>query len=55
MPYEIKRKGTGYVVTSAKRAFSKKPLSLQTARAQRVAIALSEAAKTGKPVANYFK
>lgn len=54
MPYEIKRKGAGFVVADAKREFSKKPLTLQRARAQRVAIALSESKKTGKPVSKYF-
>jgi len=54
MPYEIKRKGAGFVVCDAKRCFSNKPLTLQKARAQRVAIALSEAKKTGKPVSKFF-
>lgn len=55
MPYEIKRKGAGFVVCDAKRCFSKKPLTKQTATRQRIAIALSESRKTGKPAGSYFK
>lgn len=54
MPYEIKRKGAGFAVCDAKRCFSKKPLTLATAKKQRIAIALSESSKTGKPVSKYF-
>jgi len=54
MPYTIERKGAGFVVSDAKRSFSKKPLTLDKARKQRIAIALSEAKKTGKPVSKYF-
>lgn len=54
MPYTIERKGAGYAVCDAKRCFSNKPLTLQKARKQQIAIALSEAKKTGKPVSKYF-
>ena len=55
MPYRIERSGNGYKVCDDKmKCFSKKGLPLKTARKQRIAIALSEASKTGKPVSNYF-
>lgn len=54
MPYKVERKGAGFMVCDAKRCFSKKPLPLQTARKQRIAIALSEAKKSGKPASAYF-
>jgi hypothetical protein len=54
MPYEIKRKGHGFMVCDAKRCFSNNPLPLKIARKQRIAIALSEAKKTGKAVGKYF-
>jgi len=54
MPYTIERKGNGFVVCDAKRCFSKKPLSKEKARAQRIAIALSESRKTGKAASQYF-
>lgn len=54
MPYDIKKKGSGYVVTSGKRTFSNNPLPLNVARKQRIAIALSEAKKTGKDPSSFF-
>ena len=54
MPYKVERKGSGFAVCDAKRCFSKKPLTLENARKQRIAIALSESRKTGKPVGKYF-
>lgn len=54
MPYEIKKKGKGFQVCDQKRCFSNNPLPLNVARKQRIAIALSESKKTGKPVSKYF-
>lgn len=55
MPYAVVPIGSGYKVMSQDgRTFSKKPLSKKRAEKQRVAIALSEARKTHKPVAMFF-
>lgn len=54
MPYKIEKVGKGYKVCDTEKCFSKKPLPLKTARAQRVAIAMSEHAKTGKPMKKFF-
>jgi len=55
MPYTIKDVPGGFVVADAKQpSFSKKPLTKKMAQKQRVAIALSESRKTGKPPSFYF-
>jgi hypothetical protein len=55
MPYKIAHKGKGFVVEDIKgKQFSKKPLTKKRAESQRIAIALSESRKTGKPVGSYF-
>lgn len=55
MPYNIDKVKGGFVVKDVKgRAFSKKPLTKLGAQKQRIAIALSEARKTGKPISLYF-
>lgn len=59
MPYSIvptkQKDGIGYRVCDDKKCFSKSPLSLKMARKQRIAIAMSEHAKTGKPMSRFFK
>ena len=56
MPYTIERSGKGFkVCDSSMKCFSNKGLPKATAYKQRVAIALSESAKTGKPVSSYFR
>ena len=42
MPYKIEPMFGGFVVKKGKKTFSKKPLSLKKAKAQRIAIILSE-------------
>lgn len=55
MPYTIIPAGRGYKVMSQDgRMFSRKPLSKKMAQAQRTAIVLSEARKTGKPVSFFY-
>lgn len=55
MPYAIVPVGKGYKVMSQDgRMFSRKPLTKKRAQAQRTAIALSEARKTGKPVSFFY-
>lgn len=55
MPYKIKHVEGGFIVEDKKgKKFSKHPLTKKMATRQRVAIALSEARKTGKPVSTYF-
>lgn len=45
----------GFAVKDAKgKTFSKKPLTKKMATRQRIAIALSEHSKTGKPTSSYF-
>lgn len=55
MPYMIKNVDGGFIVKDKKgKEFSNKPLTKKMATKQRIAIALSEAKKTGKPVSTYF-
>lgn len=54
MPYKIVRTGSGFKVCSDKQCHSKQPLALNVARRQRIALALSESRKTGKPASAYF-
>lgn len=54
MPYKIKKRGAGFLVCDQAKCFSKKPIPYDNARKQRVAIALSEARKTKKPVKTFF-
>lgn len=55
MPYQIKSMPGGFVVQDAKgKMFSNHPLTKKMANKQRIAIALSESAKTGKPPSTYF-
>ena len=55
MPYTIKDVPGGFVVADAKRpSFSKNPLTKMMAQKQRIAIALSESSKSGKPPSLYF-
>ena len=57
MPFEIKRFKNGCKVADIKthREFSKNPLPCNIAIKQRVALALSESRKTGKPASAFFK
>lgn len=55
MPYRIKQVEGGFVVADAKHpSFSNKPLTKKVAQKQRIALALSESRKTGKPASLYF-
>jgi len=55
MPYDIKKVKGGFVVKDKKgKQFSNKPLTKKIATKQRIALALSEAKKTGKPPSFYF-
>lgn len=55
MPYNIIPVGHGYKVMSQDgKVFSRKPLSKKQAMKQRTAIAISEARKTGKPIATFY-
>ena len=55
MPYKIEKVGnSGFKVCDSNRCFSNKPLTKKQATKQRIAIALSESRKTGKPVKKYF-
>ena len=55
MPYIIKPVRQGFKVFDAKgKVFSNKPLTRKAATKQRIAIALSEAKKTGKPASDFF-
>ena len=54
MPYKIVKENSGFKVCDAKRCFSNSPITKKQAMKQRVAIALSEHAKTGKPMKSYF-
>jgi hypothetical protein len=55
MPYKIVHMDGGFAVRDAKgKEFSKRPLTKKIATKQRIAIALSESQKTGKPVSAFF-
>lgn len=55
MPYHIEVAQRGFKVCDTKgKCFSKNPLTEQMARKQRIAIALSENRKTGKPLKKLF-
>lgn len=55
MPYKIeKQEKDGFKVCDAKRCFSNKPLTKKQATRQRIAIAISESRKIGKPISKYF-
>jgi hypothetical protein len=54
MPYTIKGSGYGFKVCDKMKCFSTKPLTKKMAEKQRIAIALSESKKTGKPINYYF-
>lgn len=55
MPYSIEKVKGGFVVEDkAGKQFSNKPLTKRVAQKQRIAIAISEAKKTGKSVGSYF-
>lgn len=55
MPYRIVNMDGGFAVKDSKgKIFSNKPLTKKVATKQRIAIALSEAQKTGKPPSYYF-
>jgi hypothetical protein len=56
MPYTIEQTGKGFrVCDSSMKCFSKKGLPKATAQKQRIAIAISESQKTGKPIKSFFK
>lgn len=56
MPYFLKKVAGGFKVCDTNRCFSKKPLSMKRASAQRVAIALSEHSRNPThPINYYFK
>jgi hypothetical protein len=56
MPNKLKHVKNGYFVeTPSGKFLSHHPLPLKTAIAQRVAVALSESRKSGKPVSSFFK
>jgi hypothetical protein len=56
MPYTIERSGKGFKVCEPDgKCFSKQGLPKATAQKQRIAIALSESRKSGKPVNSFFK
>jgi len=55
MPYKIVHMDGGFAVRDAKgKTFSNHPITKKMATRQRIAIALSESRKTGKPVSSYF-
>jgi hypothetical protein len=55
MPFVIKLERKGFKVCDTKgKCFSKKPLTKKTATRQRIALALSESRRTGKPVGEFF-
>lgn len=56
MPFQIKKIGKGYKVVEpgSSHVFSHNPLSKKQALKQRVAVALSEARRTKKPVGSFF-
>jgi len=63
MPYSVEKVKGGYKVFKNEKygvkeerrvPFSNKPLTKKVAEKQRIAIALSEAKKTGKSIGSYF-
>lgn len=55
MPYSIVHIPGGFIVKDKKgKMFSNHPLTKKIATKQRIAIALSEAKKTGKPASVFF-
>jgi hypothetical protein len=56
MPYKIIKEGRGWKVSDVKsgKVFSRAPMPKKQAIAQRVAIAISEAKQTKKPVGSFF-
>ena len=55
MPYSVENTGKGFkVFDETGKSFSKKGLPKSTAYKQRIAIALSESKKTGKPLNSLF-
>ena len=56
MPYKIKDFGAGCFKTCdiKGKCLSKKCLTKKTATKQRVAVAISESKRSGKPVSSYF-
>jgi len=55
MPYNIKKVKGGFKVCDMKGiCLSNKPLPKKTALKQRIAVAISESKKSGKPVSGYF-
>ena len=55
MPYKIEKVSGGFFVEGPQsKKYSKHPLTLEMARRQREAIALSESKKTKKPASFYF-
>jgi len=56
MPFQIKKVGKGFKVVEPGKThvFSNNPLSKKQAMKQRLAIALSESRKSGKPIKSYF-
>jgi len=56
MQYFLRKVAGGYKTCDKKHCFSKNPLTLDRARKQRIAIALSEhRANPSKPINYYFK
>lgn len=55
MPYKIEKVRGGFKVADiGGHEYSKRPLTKKVAEKQRIAIALSESRKTGKPASLYF-
>lgn len=55
MPYHIEKVRGGYFVEDKKgKRFSAKPLTKKRAKAQQVAIAISESKRTEEPVSKFF-
>lgn len=55
MPYSIEKAPNGFFVVDNKgHKFSKKPITKKMAEKQRIAIAISEHKKTGKPMNKFF-
>lgn len=54
MPFKIVKEKYGFKVCDQNKCFSSKPLTKKQAQKQRIAIALSEHRKTGKPMKGFF-